>query len=549
MVYNGEVYNYKAICKQLAYVPQTTGDSEVLLAAFDRYGIEALQYFNGMFAIALYDQLAQQLYLIRDRIGIKPLLYYRKGDDVAFASEMKALLALNIDRTIYIPALQDYLYLEYTPERRSIFEDIYRLAPGHYLSISANGIREHQYYDLKQVALNKSTLSGEQAQEALTEKLFHARDLQLQSDVPLGAFLSGGVDSSLMLCGLSPEQVHQMRAYTIGFDHTPYDESMHARAVAGVLGIDHTVIPLTGQTAYAGIHQLTAHFDEPFAAHSNIPTLHLCQAARQQLTVAWSGDGGDELFMGYGYYRWYDRFSKLYRWGKSAGLGLASLLMRLGSERYQRAGRVLDVPHPSSGAWQHIWSQEQYMFNEKEVSSLLQRPYRHQSTLALWEDLNRMPLHPYERISLFDLYYYLPYNLLYKMDIASMAYGLEVRVPYLDHELVEFVLGLPMALRYNQEKPKPALKHILEQYLPPQMVHRPKWGFPAPMSRWLTGELAPLISEYLSRKRIVQQGLFHPETVHRLIQAFQSGKQMHNKRVWALIAFQLWYYRYVEPDA
>lgn len=548
VVYNGEIYNYKEVARDLNLNLITTGDTEVVLEAFVKYGPEFIHKLNGMFSIAIYNKEKKELFLFRDRMGIKPLYYYYDGQAFAFASETKSLLKLPIDKSINLEAVKDYFFLEYIPGDLSVFKKIKKLENGCFLRFSKEGLAIHRYYDILDKYSPSADLGEKQTFEDLNEKLSKSIQYQSISDVPVGAFLSGGTDSSLICALFQKQNTSSINTFTIGFDVKEYDESAYAGKVAELLKTNHSLTMVDDRESKGVIPALTEKYDEPFAVPSAIPSLIVCNKARQHVKVALSGDGGDELFMGYGYYQWYNRVKKINSIGGYPFRKLVSVMMaELGTSRQKRAARVLNYPD-FSRQWLHIWSQEQYMFTENEISILFSKPYSHESTLACWEKINKMPLHPFEKISLFDIKNYLPNDLLYKIDIASMASGLEVRVPFLDHHFVEFSINLPLKYKVRGKEQKVLLKKALEEFLPDDLIYRKKWGFPAPVDTWLKNDLAYLMDQYLNKEVLMKQDLFNYAFVIKLVREFKQGKSFHFKRVWSLIIFQMWYEKYIDHE-
>lgn len=547
MVFNGEVYNFQEIAKKFDLPLKTRSDSEVILELFALKKEEFVHELNGMFVITIYDQQEKTLFVFRDRMGIKPLFYHWDGENFAFASETKSLLALGIDRAINREALQDYLFLEYIPDHLSIFQYLHKLEKGHYLKITPKKLEKNTYYHLLDRWNPHTERPLATYVEAFDEQLTQSIRYRSVSDVPMGAFLSGGTDSSLICAKLQELSPQRIQTFTIGFDVASFDESVYAQKVAEHLHTQHTLERVSAQESIGIVEQLVTHYDEPFAANSCIPSLLVCQKARDKVTVALSGDGADELFMGYGYYYWYQRIQKISKYGGYAARKLTTKILSWLDQRKQRAARVFDYAS-FQRIWLHVWSQEQYMFSEKEISWLLNTPYQHQSTWKDWQKINQLAIHPFEKISLFDTLHYLPYNLLYKMDIASMASALEVRVPYLDHNLVEFAMNLPLGMKIQGNEQKFLMKKTLEKYLPHELIYRKKWGFPAPVGDWLERDLAYLIDKYLNPTLLKKQDLFDPHMVQNFVNLLRKGKKYHYKRVWTLIVFQMWYAHYIDSN-
>ena len=549
MVFNGEVFNYQEIAAKYSIQQRTHSDSEVILEAFALKGIDAVQDFNGMFTMAIWDTVKKELFLIRDRFGVKPLLYYWDNKNFAFASELKALLELDIPKQINQRSLQDYFFLEYIPGNESIIKNIFKLPNGHYLKISQGRAPEiKQYYSIFD-KLNPSlkNISEDKALEEFEALLSSSVKLRQISDVPIGAFLSGGTDSSLICALFQKQNTMPINTFTIGFDVKEFDETKYANRVAAHLKTAHRQFHLTDKDSISIVDKLATYYDEPFAAPSCIPSYLVCNKARSLVTVALSGDGGDELFMGYGYYGLYKRLKSFYKnyppFSRKAAAGLMNLL----NKRYQRASRLLGFRNDED-LFVNIWSQEQYMFTQKEISQLLGTPYRNETVTADWKRINELDLEDEEKISLFDINNYLTNNLLYKMDSASMANSLEVRTPYLDYRLVEFSVNLPLRFKINNGTQKYLMKKLLEKYIPNDLVYRKKWGFPAPVGEWLYKDLRYMIDKWLSNEQIKATGILDGQMVQKVVKDFLSGKKYHHKRVWAMIIFQMWYDKYIAKN-
>lgn len=548
MVYNGEVYNYKEVAEKYGIRPRTHSDTEIILEAFARKGVDCVQDFNGMFALAIWDKQDKKLTLLRDRFGVKPLVYYQKGKDFAFASELKALLQLPVEKKLNMGALQDYLYLEYIPNSVSILQDFYKLPNGHYLEIDSLGLRVKPYYVFRDKVAARP-LSPRKESDVLDEfeaLLGSAVQYRQVSDVPIGAFLSGGTDSSLICALFQKQNANPVNTFTIGFDVAGYDESGYARRVAEILHTNHSETHLNDTSSMRIVDHVSDYYDEPFAAPSTIPSYLVCQEARKRVTVAMSGDGGDELFMGYGYYELYKKIKRIYRIDPGIGRSLVRSVFRLMGSRYARASRLFRLP--GKDLFAHLWSEQQYMYSEKEIGRLLSLKETTLSIKDNWRQIDSLPLDDFEKISLFDIEQYLAHNLLFKMDAASMANSLEVRNPYLDYRLMEFSFNLPLEFKLRGGTAKYLMKKLLERYLPKDLVYRRKWGFPAPIGNWLTRDLSYMIDQWLDPQRIRTQGIFNEKEVSRYVSEFRSGKTYHDKRVWSLIFFQQWYHKYLEKS-
>jgi asparagine synthase (glutamine-hydrolysing) len=546
MVFNGEVFNFQEIAAKYCIQQRTHSDSEVIIEAFAKKGIEAVNDFNGMFTIAIWDTETKELHLIRDRFGVKPLLYYWNGKEFAFASELKALLTLDIPKTINQRSLQDYFFLEYVPGNESIIKNIYKLPCGHYLKIIPGSAPMVQpYYSIfDKLHDSFKNMSEEQALDQFEEVLASSVRLRQISDVPIGAFLSGGTDSSLICALFQKQNKLPINTFTIGFDVKEFDETMYANRVAEHLKTSHRHFHLTDKDSIGIVDKLVEYYDEPFAAPSCIPSYLVCKQARSLVTVALSGDGGDELFMGYGYYGLYKRLKQFYKNYPSFSRNAVAGIMRLLNQRYQRASRLLQFAN-NDELYVNIWSQEQYMFTEKEISHLLGNTYHNETLTADWHRINAMNIVDEEKISLFDINNYLTNDLLYKMDSASMANSLEVRTPYLDYRLVEFSVNLPLRFKINNGVQKYLMKKLLEKYIPHDLVYRTKWGFPAPIGDWLYKDLRYMIDRWLSTERIRKTGILDEQQVQQTVKAFLAGKKYHQKRIWSMIIFQMWHDKYI----
>ncbi len=543
IVFNGEIYNYLELKKKFQLTTRTHSDTEVLVELFKLKGIDMLSELNGMFAAVIWDKAEQKLWMFRDRFGVKPLVYHVHSNGIAFASELKSLLQLPIDRDINMEALGDFLHLEYIPKPNTIFKNIHKLPSGHFASYTVTGgLKIQRWYDIAD-KIREYNSSFETATEELNELLRSSVQYRLISDVPVGAFLSGGTDSSLVVSHFQQLRASQPAdTFTIGFDIDSFDETKYARAVAEHLHTRHHERRMTEQDLLKASEEFIQFYDEPFGGSSALPTSLVSKTAREQATVALSGDGGDEFFLGYGIYSLYP---KMQRWGKWIGqnnLNRAGNILQAGNNRWQRIGRLFQS-YGSNPNYISLWSQDQYQFQENEVSRLLQNNYQHETTYHYFSQISKNIQEPTQLASLMDIEYYLSDNLLYKVDQASMQHALEVRNPFLDYRVAEFALSLPLDFKIKGKEQKYILKKSMEKYLPKDIVYRKKWGFPAPVGQWLEGSQQHLIDTYLNTKRIQQQGIFNEKEVSRFVNEFKSGKYYHFKRIWGLLVFQFWHER------
>ena len=546
MIFNGEIYNFREVAEKYKINARTSSDSEIIIEAFAKVGMDCVNDFNGMFALAIWDKLDKKLWLLRDRFGVKPLVYYWNGEDFAFASQLKALMQLPVQRKLNINALQDYLFLEYIPGPSTILENMFKLPKGHYAIVQENKLEIKQYYNFREKIQSRPLpdRKDEEVMEEFSSLLSSSVKYRQVSDVPIGAFLSGGTDSSL-ICALFQQQNEEpVNTFTIGFDVADFDESSEARSVASILKTNHAEFRLTDKDSLGIVEQLANYYDEPFAAPSTIPSYLVCHEARKLVTVAMSGDGGDELFMGYGYYDLYRKAKKLHRLDAGIGRKVLGTVFNTMSPKYQRAARITKLPEKDLLI--HLWSEEQYMFSEKEIGNLLNLKYTNDSVRDTWREVDAMKLQDFEKISLFDIEEYLAHNLLYKMDSASMANSLEVRNPYLDYRLMEYSFNLPLEFKMRNGTQKYLMKELLRKFIPDNLVFRRKWGFPAPVGTWLDRELSYLVDKWLNPTLIKRQGIFNESVVSHYLHAFRAGKKFHYKRLWAIIFFQMWYHKYLE---
>ncbi|MGN6645321.1 MAG: asparagine synthase (glutamine-hydrolyzing) [Cytophaga sp.] len=546
MVFNGEVFNYREIAAKYNITTVTTSDTEVIIELFAQKGAKAFQEFNGMFAIAIWDTLEEKLTLVRDRFGIKPVCYYDGPDGFAFASEIKSIIQLPIPRLINTEALADYLFLEYIPKPNTIFQNIKKLTNGCYLEIGKDlCIKIKTYYDIRD-KYNPLSVKEEVAIPQFQEILSNAVKTRMISDVPVGTFLSGGVDSSLITAKFQKNSSQPVDSYTIGFEEKKYDESIFAKRVATILKTNHHERRFNSEDIFSELKNAVEFYDEPFAVASVMPSMLVSGIARQHAAVALSGDGGDELFMGYNTYKWYERMSTLKRMGGKPALNLAEKMLAVMGGKPAIKARLFDGwkdQHP----YINLWSQDQQMFTQQEVGKLLNYSYKHQTTISYWESLEKANMNDMQEVSFFDIQYYLADDLMYKMDIASMRHGLEVRCPFLDYNLVEYAVNLPVELKIKNGTQKYILKKALEKYLPndKDIIYRTKWGFAAPSEEWLKESHKYLIDQYLAPKRIIEQGIFSSKEINKLVASFREGNYYHGKRIWALIIFQLWHDHYM----
>lgn len=540
IVYNGEIYNFREISNELKkkaqYEFRTASDTEVILAAWQYWGPACLDKFNGMFAFAIWDQYERKLWLCRDRLGIKPLYICRDSTRLIFASELKAIIPLLREPVICMKAVAAFLHLGFIPEPLCIYRNVEKFPAGHYATLDENGQWECRSWWYSGEQLSEPRHSTEVvAERELFELLESSIGYRMIADVPFGTFLSGGTDSSIvtaLACRLSP---HPLKTFSIGFEDAKFDESKYAAGVAGHLKTDHTAFMLYEKDALPMMEEIIPTYDEPFGDTSSIPTMLISRLARKDVKVILTGDGGDELFHGYGAYRWAKRlaFPGL---RPLRGAVKAALLMR-GSSRYVRAAGFFTSEAHSSPR-DHIFSQEQHYFSNSELTQLLLP----EAGVYTYKDPINLPpaMSAAAKQAFFDLNVYLRDDLLVKVDRASMKYGLECRLPFLDYRLVSWALSLPDRFKTKGGESKWILKKLLEKHLPYEMIYRPKWGFSVPLAAWLMGDMRYLVEENLSPKALEATGMLRPAAVDDLLRSFFGGKIFLYNRVWALVLLQKW---------
>lgn len=552
LAFNGEIYNYKALRRQLeAYGHRfkSNSDSEVIVHAYEEFGDECVDHLNGMFAFAVWDDGERRLLLARDRLGIKPLYYTILDGQIVFGSELKAVLAHpETPRDLDQQALDLFLSLEYIPAPRTILRGVNKLQPGQRLVYQDRQARIDQYWDITISDVG----SNEQACiEQLSELIEDAVRIRLMSDVPIGAFLSGGLDSSTILAAMSSASKEPVQAFSIGFDDQSYNELAYAQLAAEQFGaVQYTEIlkPDIGELAEKLIKQL----DEPLADFSIFPTYLVSKLARQRVKVVLSGDGGDEIFAGYDTYV-AQRFDAYYR-NLPARVRQHSLprLMALVPPRPEKKGLVNKSKRFVEGAaldprLQHTrWM---IFLNTADKANLyrpwLQAELNGSPTAALLQSQfdQAAQFDALTQLQYVDIKTYLADNILTKVDRMSMAVSLEARVPFLDHRVVEYALSLPRSLKMNWAKRKVALQRAAAGHVPTEILNKPKQGFSIPLKHWLRGPLRPLMLDLLAEKRVRERGYFELQTVTRWIQAHLDGRADHSHRLWALMVLELWQQR------
>lgn len=532
VVFNGEIYNYRDIAKKFGLQLKTTSDTEVIVELFAKIGKECVHEFNGMFSIVILDTLEQTLHLFRDRMGIKPFYYFSKKGIFCFASELKAIRSLhdNISLSINHQSIAGFLHLGYVPEPLSLFNEIERFPAGYYGKLKDGKFEVEPYWTLEEQIKESTEKDEKKAIKTLDELLQSSVAYRMIADVPFGTFLSGGIDSSLVTAVAQSQSQQPINTFSIAFKESKFNEAPYARRVAKELGTRHHEFLVTEDEAIELVDDIFSTYDEPFADTSSIATMLVSKLARKHVTMTLSGDGGDELFLGYGMHKWAERLKNpLFSAFKKPASVLASQM----SDKYKRISRLLDFPSDSTKFKTHLFSQEIYYFSEKEISELLK--LKPDDLLIRTEYDSKRRLNPAEDQALFDLHFYLKDDLLVKVDRASMKYALEVRVPLLDYRIVSFALNVDQNLKLRGKNSKYLLRKLLYQYLPEDIFNRPKWGFGIPLNSWLNGKLAYLIDEWLSEKKTTEAGVFNFSKVNDYIQRYRKGENHLYLRIWQMI--------------
>jgi asparagine synthase (glutamine-hydrolysing) len=551
VVFNGEIYNYRELREELeahGHEFYTSSDTESIVHAYEQWGEDAFRRLRGMFAIALWDGPNRTLLLARDRAGQKPLHYVERGGRLYFGSEIKSLIAAGaVEPRLDLAALDHYLAFLYTPREASIFENVRKLPPGHFLKWHDGRSDVRRYWQI--AAEETFTGNEDEAVEGLTRILQDAVASHMVSDVPLGAFLSGGVDSSAVVGMMSRVSSRPVKTFSIGFDDPEFDELEHARTVARHFGTDHHefVVKPDGLSI---LDDLIGHFDEPFADSSAIPTWYVSEIARKHVTVVLSGDGGDELFGGYDRYIPHPRvrqFDALAVPGLRSAAALAWPLLPHGT---RGKNFLRHVAKDSTGRYLDSMT----LFPSDERAALYSdgatAAMRSATEHRLARHFDRFNALPHDsRVMRFDFETYLPEDVLVKVDRMSMAHSIETRVPLLDNEVIDFAASLPARFKIRDGRRKHVLKRALGPLLPEGILNRRKQGFGIPLGNWFRGGLTGLFSDVLDAPRTRQRGYFEPAFVSRLLREHLSGQRDHTSRLWQLLVFELWHRQYLDRAA
>ena len=557
VVFNGEIYNFQALRSELegyGHHFSTASDTEVILHAWEQYGDDFVGRLRGMFALAVWDLRRRRLLLARDRVGKKPLYYAHDAERLLFGSELKAVVAdPSVKRAISLEAVDEYLTFGAVPAPRTIYQQVHQLPPAHYLVWEAGRARTVEYWDV--TYSRAPARSAEDWLEEFESIMDEAVRLRLISDVPLGAFLSGGVDSTAVVAAMSAASDRPVATTTVTFGERAFDEAPHARAVARALGTDHQEI-VVAPRALDILPTLVWHLDEPFADSSAIPTYYVARAARQRVTVALSGDGGDEVFAGYewryGLNLLEDRIRRRIPGViRRNGIGpLAAIWPK--ADRLPRPLRWKHMLRNLSLEPEAAYFHDMSRFTPAEKLDLftpgLRRSlHEHDPFVAFRAHFDRVRGADHlNRLLYVDLKTWLANDILVKVDRMAMASSLEVRSPLLDHHVIEFAAKLPPDLKFRNGTAKYLLKRYAERRAPASVIHRPKQGFSIPLADWLRTDLRPLGEDMLLSDRALGRGYFRPEMVHAMWRRHQERSRDHSRHLWALMVLELWHRLFVD---
>jgi len=560
ITFNGEVYNFGEIKDSLIKLGHTFtsgSDTEMILHAFQEWGISCIDRFIGMFAFVLFDSSKGEVYCVRDRAGVKPFFYYWKDDLFLFGSELKALLKHPLFvRKVDLNAVAAYMQYGYVPTPNCIWQDTKKIRPGHYLKISLNTkeVTENRYWNVYD-SYNKPTLDigFEEAKKETKKILTSACNYRMISDVPVGVFLSGGYDSTTVAAMLQKDRTEKIKTFTIGVPDAGLNEAPYAKAIAEHLGTDHTEYYCTEKEALEMVHKLPFFYDEPFADSSAIPTSLVSKIAKKDVTVALSADAGDEVFAGYNRYHYLSQYGKsLNRIPGFARSGLSKLMNLVSADsvpvlrnkyvfhnRYEKLKSLLVDPSVKN----MLLSLSQ-QYNDSKVNDLMLHDVKELDTMFVSDELAEKYWSDLSYMLAVDYQTYLLDDILQKVDRATMSVGLEGREPFLDQRIIEWAAQLPNDFKYFKGIKKYILREINKEYIPSKLMDRPKMGFGIPIEKWLMVELKDVVYDFCNQDSIVSQAIFNPTVVEKLLTDFYGGKKELGSKVWYLLMFQMWYRAY-----
>jgi len=561
IVFNGEIYNFQELrdgLEKKEHRFKSKSDTEVILHAYEEFGVECLNHFRGMFGFAVWDSNLQRLFMARDRLGKKPLVYAHQNGHFAFASEIKALLQIpGIERTVNATAIHQYLTYQYVPSPDTIFEGIKKLPPAHYLLYDRNGnIRIERYWKLKFNSNHQTYTDAQELGDRIRTELEESVNLRLISDVPLGAFLSGGVDSSLIVGIMAKFSEKPVKTFSIGFEEKDFDELFYARLVSNHFATEHHEF-VVKPNAIEILPKLVWYYNEPFADSSAIPTYYVANMTRDYVKVVLTGDAGDENFAGYPRYLRSKYVSWFTRLPEKVRRNLLPSFLRILSQspwRRETLNRLADFTEMLSSHQGRNYAEQIKIFNQKDKDDVLSEDFSRQVKgtdpldylIKKYEEGDTDDL--LEKLLYLDMITYLPEDLLVKMDIATMANSLEARVPFLDHKFMELVAGIPSHLKLKGTKSKFILKTAFKDFLPDAVFKRRKMGFGVPVSRWFRNELKDYVYDILLDPRTLKRGYFRREGVERLLDDHIALRYDHSSKIWALLFLEIWFRVFIDRE-
>ena len=551
VTYNGEIYNYpelRAEMEAAGHTFRTRSDTEVLVELFRKEGAASFRKLNGMFACAFWDETSRALTLVRDRWGKKPLYYANGSGELRFGSEIKSLLAYgDFERRVHPGALHEYLSQGYICGPQTIFEGVERLLPGHYLVAADGAVAVHRYYELE-FGPDPAPIPEEPFLERLGDVLRGAVKRRLMSDVPLGAFLSGGLDSSVVVALMANLSDRPVRTFSIGFEEQGYSELEDARAVAQHIGTDHAEI-MVRPSAFEILPELVWHFDEPFGDSSAVPTYYVSRAAREHVTVALAGDGGDEVFAGYTRYRIAQERESLRRIPRWIGEGVAGRLTRLlpfTTPGWNSLATIAAMSGRGSIAGPGIYP---YIRDVLYTRTWGRLAAAHDPLVRVEAILDRVRgLDVVSQLQYLDMHHYLTGDILTKVDRMSMAVSLEVRAPLLDYEVVELMARAPLSYKLRGDVSKFALRRLAERLVPKSTIGKRKQGFALPQGQWFQGELYARAQEILLDPRSLGRGYFDPRAIRMVLSEHRRGGRDYGTWLWCLIVLEIWHRHFIDAD-
>lgn len=532
IVFNGEIYNFqnlKASLSKKGYSFKTESDTEVICAAYLEYGKDCVTHFNGMFAFVIYDKVKNELFGARDRLGQKPFYYYKKGTAFEFASQLSSIQMFNNDLTISQKSITQYLYWGTIPDEESIFNNIKKLRAGYWFTfqIETGNFTTQKYWDIDSATVYEG--SYKDAKENLHTILKDAVSSRLYADVPVGVFLSGGVDSSLMAAIATNKSNSKVKTFSISFNEAEYDESYYAQKVANHLDTDHLSITCDPNEGLQLIDNFSHYYDEPFADASALPSLLLAKHTRQHVTVALTGDGGDEAFLGYHRYNWIKQKNNYFKIPKTVRLLISKLLTIPNNKRLKIASEILSYKSPNK-AYLKTLTNDGLISNLDELNlNLLEFDYLYNTNKNILE-----------AVSDFDLKSYLNWDINTKVDRATMAFSLEARAPLLDYNVISFAQSLPTNFKFNNNTQKRILKDILYDYVPKSFFNRPKSGFGVPLASWFKNELKSYVLDELNQNSLKSIPNINAKCVEQFINDHMTNTWDYHTSIWKLLVLKQW---------